>query len=357
MFTQKEGISLYSNETMNSMSLGCFGCPLRPECGALFVPGSLYHCTDLCCQDPDKCNYACQNNISLFEHAFSEVAGLSLSTLPRTERMAVPFLRTVVPLIYHGFRRSLPLRSETVAVKLSSLIDPKTNRVKFGSKDEVATHFRFDPTANLVIMGVDKDAAIERIWSLGEDLGAQLWMLQPSLVTTPNYSTGFDVPRPEDVINIKRIAKTWVEFTQWDLAASLHVNARNDHDWVRWTKFIEERDEINSVTFEFRTAALTERLQWHVGKLISLAENVGRPLQLVVRGGRKHLPILAKHFDQVVFVDTSSFMATVNRYVFDWKPGRVGTWRKHPTVLGEPLDGLLQANIDLYATMVVHAMR
>jgi len=229
--------------------------------------------------------------------------------------------------------------------------------LKFDSKEEVANHFGFDPAAHLLIMGVDKDAAIERIWSLGAELGAQLRALSPSLVTTPNYSTGFDVPRPEDLVNIKRIAMTWVELSSYNLPVSLHVNARTDNDWARLSDFIREREEINSLTFEFRTVGFAKRSEWHVDKLISLAERVGRPLQIILRGGRKHLSKLVRSFGQVVFVDTRSFLVTMNRYLFEWRPCEAGTWRRHPTLAGEQLHGLLQANIDLYAKMVVYEMR
>ena len=355
MSTQNENLPFYSDATIYSMSLGCLPCPFRSECGGLFVDASLFHCSELCCLKPDDCQFACPNN-ALFEGALSEVGDLSLSTLPRVAGIPVPALPPVVPLIYHGSRRTVPLRSEAVAIKLSHLIDPRTNRARFESKEAVARHFGFDPAAQLLIMGVDKDSVIEPIWSLGSELGAQLFAVSPSLVTTPNYSTGFDVPRPEDLVNIKRIAKTWVELTSWNLPVSLHLNARTDHDWARWTDFIKEREEINSVTFEFRTAARAARSQFHVEKLLGLADSVGRPLQIVVRGGRKYLPMLARHFGQVFFVDTSSFVVSMKRQILDWTPGRISHWRQHPTPHGEDLSGLLQANIDLYAKMVIHGM-
>src|SRR5207249_4165551 len=47
-----------------------------------------------------------------------------------------------------------------------------------------------------------------------------------------------DVPRWDNLHNMKRIALCWSELVSRGLPTSLHLNARTDRDWERWIEFI-----------------------------------------------------------------------------------------------------------------------
>jgi hypothetical protein len=131
------------------------------------------------------------------------------------------------------------------------------------------------------------------------------------------------------------------------------VNARTDTDWERWTAFVAERDEVRSIAYEFATGpACIERGKWHAEKLVRLASEVGRDLQIVLRGGYYHLEQISAAFSEVVFIDTSSFMKTMKRRRLDWTPGEKKHWRSARTEKGEPLDELLQKNVDTFRAMI-----
>jgi hypothetical protein len=207
----------------------------------------------------------------------------------------------------------------------------------------------------LIINGVSEDQPIEDYWThrrataLPESLGA----LEPALVTAPNYSVFTNVPRWDDMFSIKRIAICWSELVAARIPASLHLNARTDKDWQRWIDFVDEHKEVTSVTFEFATgAAVKERGRYHIQKLLLLAEKVHRDLQLVVRGGYIYLKELTDAFNEVVFIDTTSFIKTVKRKRLDWIPGEKKHWRSSLTVKNSPLDDLLKHNVRTYAAMV-----
>jgi hypothetical protein len=180
--------------------------------------------------------------------------------------------------------------------------------------------------------------------------------LSPDLITGPNYSLFLKVPRWDNMHSIKRIAISWCELVSEGVPASLHLNARTDRDWERWTNFVVKRDEVKSVAFEFTTGpACVRRGGWHVEKLATLASAAGRDLQLVVRGGSRHLPTLVRAFSEVVFVDSSPFMKTVHRRRLAWQPGAKEEWywderMKHTPVLDE----LLQYNVDTFISMIQH---
>jgi len=152
--------------------------------------------------------------------------------------------------------------------------------------------------------------------------------------------------------NMKRIAICWSELASCGIAASLHLNARTDRDWERWTDFIGERDEVTSLTVEFATGlARKERGRWYVDKMLLLASKVPRTLHLVLRGGARYLRELARGFSNISLLDSSAFMKTTHRRWLDWEPGRRWRWRMIKMAEAEPLDGLLQYNVRKLAEM------
>jgi len=235
------------------------------------------------------------------------------------------------------------------------LFDHSNGRLKFSKKEDVARSFGFDASAKLLISGVGQDRVIEYYWShrLAAEIPEQLSLLQPALVTVPNYSLFLGVPREDNLYSMKRIAICWDELVRSEVPASLHVNARTDRDWERWTEFIGERDEVRSIAYEFATGpACMERGKWHAQKLIKLACEVGRDLQIILRGGYYYLREISQAFSETVFLDTSSYVKTMKRRRLDWTPGEKKHWRSAMTASGEPLDTLLQRNADTFSVML-----
>jgi hypothetical protein len=76
-----------------------------------------------------------------------------------------------------------------------------------------------------------------------------------TLVTTPNFSLFIDQPRWDDLHSQKRIMIVHEEFLSEGLPAALHVNARTERDWERWTEYIAARPELTHIAFEFATGA------------------------------------------------------------------------------------------------------
>ena len=122
------------------------------------------------------------------------------------------------------------------------------------------------------------------------------------------------MPRPDNLHGIKRIGLSWAELMANGVPAALHLNARTDHDYARWTRFIAERPEVTCVAFEFGTGA-GYRGPDRVARRASLraGRRAGRPLMLVVRGGVQMLQRLRPHFGQVILIETDAFSRTLKR--------------------------------------------
>jgi hypothetical protein len=176
---------------------------------------------------------------------------------------------------------------------------------------------------------------------------AALAAIEPAVVTAPNFSLFLNVPRENDLHNMKRIALCWHELTAAGIPAALHVNARTDHDWSRWAEFIRARSEVTTIAFEFATGARSKaRGEWHVKQLVLLRERVGRDLALVLRG-EQLMKELTTAYPQIVHINTSPYVKTIKRYQAIQSLDGALAWRKSMTMIDEPIDGLLQRNVDV----------
>ena len=267
---------------------------------------------------------------------------------PRTNANGVPPLPLIVPFVDHRYGRAAILDEPVVALSLYELVNMATGKVHVASRAELAARFLIAEGAQVVVSGVDKDGPVERWWELKDrrSILTALKELGSILVTTPNYSVLTDVPRTDNLHAMKRILLAWTEMAAAGLAAALHVNGRTEHDYSRWGHLITERPEIEILAFEFATGCgRGERIDWHVAQLCALADRVGRPLAIVVRGGGRKLDALRQHFAQVSLVETEAFARTIRRRrAYITEAGRL-KWAKFTTPIGAPIDDLFAHNV------------
>jgi hypothetical protein len=306
----------------------------------------------------------CRFNLRAFVARMREVGGLGFETAPRAAANGVPALPAIVPFVDHRYGRAATLDEPAVAISLYELVNLATGKPHVASRAELAARFLILEGATIVVSGVDKDGPIERWWELKDRpaILAALQALGVALVTTPNYSVLTDVPRTDNLHAMKRILLAWTEMAGAGLPAALHVNGRTRHDYARWAELIADRPEIEILAFEFATGCgRGERIDWHVAQLCALADRVGRPLALVIRGGGRKLDALQRHFTGVTLVETEAFSRTIRRRrAHLTEPGRL-KWVKFPTPEGASIDDLLAHNVALvrafYETSAKPALR
>lgn len=356
---------LWDDATRHAKSLGCPTCLERDRCGGVHTDAGIIDCRDLCsCKDKSKCDMVCRFNPSLFVARTREVGGLGFEEAPRTPANGVPAIPTIVPFIDHRYRRLATLNEPVVALSLYELVNLATGRSHVTTRAELADRFRIPETATIVVSGVGKDGPIERWWELNERTAIldTFKALGIALVTTPNYSVLTDVPRTDNLHAMKRILLAWTEMAAAGLPAALHVNARTLHDYARWGDLIVERPEIEILAFEFATGCgRGERFDWHIAQLCALADRVGRPLTLVIRGGGRSLGELQSHFAHVTLIETEAFSRAIRRRrAYLTETGRL-RWARFPTPKGAPIDDLLAHNVALvrasYETSAKPALR
>ncbi len=343
--------ALWDDATSHAPSLGCPTCLERDRCGGVHTDAGIFDCGDLCtCRDKSKCDMVCRFKPSHFVARMREVGGLGFEDALRVAANGVPDLPTIVPFIDHRYGRASTLDEPVVAISLYELVNLATGKPHVTSRAELAARFLIPEEAEIVVTGVDKDGPIERWWEL-KDRAAILTALKAlgiKLITTPNYSVFTDVPRTDNLHSMKRILLAWTEMAAARLPAALHVNGRTQHDYIRWAKLISDRPEIEILAFEFASGCgRGGRIDWHIGELCALADRVGRPLALVIRGGGRKIAKLRGHFAQITLIETEAFSRTIRRRRANLTASGRIKWTKHPTPKGAPIDDILSHNIAL----------
>ncbi len=348
---------LWDDPTVHTPALGCRDCKDFGICGGLHTEAGVFlDCRDLCtCKDKSKCDMVCRFNPSHFIARVREIDGFEFGDVSHLAELPLPALPFVVPFIHHKYRRVSTISEPVMAISLYELVNLGTGELHVRTREELAQRFLVPPGASIIVSGVGKDPAVERWWELEDrsKLIAQLRELGITVITTPNYSVFTDVPRTDNLHAMKRIFMVWAEFASAGLPAALHLNARTEYDYQRWADLIRERPEIGVVAFEFATGCgRGERIEFHAAQLVLLARRVGRPLDIIVRGGLRVLPQLNQAFRRVTLLETDAFTRTHRRRrAYLNEAGRL-RWAAWPTDAEAPLDELLAHNIKTVRTAI-----
>jgi hypothetical protein len=352
----QRGRKKWHNEHLNVPSMGCSICPEYKTCGGLRVSRPLFWCLDYCCRNPKSCDVVCRKSPKFVDYV-REIGGFDLSTVARAPLLARPSLARAVPLLFHGNSRRSPLKTQTVALPFARMFDRRTGQARFTSRADLCDAFKIHPLTTVLLSGTDSDPPIENWWQIGRDNRLKvirvLRDLGVVLATSPNYSLFVDQPRWDDLHSMKRIGIVHSEMLNEGFQAALHVNGRTETDFQRWTEFLRSRSEIQILAYEFATGTgWIGRREIHVEWLTKLASDVGRPLDIIIRGGVELIPALARAFAHVTFIDTSAFMRTMKRRRVVLTEGGKLLWRAAPTQVGAPLDDLLNENVVSVTTWI-----
>jgi hypothetical protein len=301
----------------------------------------------------------CPNDPGQYAKRLKEIRGFTLENIERCAPVNFERLDGYAPLIHHAYSRRDAFSGEVVAVSLYELLD-RNGAPRYVSRSDIAKQFRIRSDAKLIVSGVHVDSMLERIWrsTHRESIAIMLRSLDVSLLTSPNFSVYNNVPRTENLYNIKRNALIAQEFLERRVPVALHINACTDTDYLRYAKFLTERPEFEAISFEFITGpGYPSRVGWHVKKLIDLSTIVARPLQLILRGGTSTVGILSRVFANLIVIDSDPLQRALRRKRMIF--GNDGRMKYIDNRLpeGEPIDNLLVENALAAKAEVEYAIR
>ena len=334
----------------HNVPLGCVGCADRGLCGAIHKQQRDYDCLGDCCGNPSGCDNVCPRDIEHYVERHREVDGFDLSNIPWTAPRLPPQLPVYVPFVFHGNRRAALLDVPVVALPLHKFYSRRDHGLRYKTRADIEAAFNVNRKARIILVGCGRDRPIEAWWELsGQRRGIlkALADLGIELVTAPNYSLFTDVPRHDNLYNMKRIGVAWYESADEGMPCALHLNARTARDYERWAEFARHRADVTDVAFEFKTGgAWRGRRAFHHRHLAQFARDVGKPLRLTMIGGLPAISDLAPAYAKLTYIDTTAFMKAVYRQRAI--AGNEGVlWLADPTEHGEPVDGLLAHNIEV----------
>jgi len=250
-------------------------------------------------------------------------------------------------MLFDGNSRKSYFGPPAIALSLYRMFNRRNGVPKFSTREEICEYYKIAPNSNIILSGTEKDAPLERWWNLGvrrHRLIQNMRDLGIVLVTTPNYSLFTDQPRTDDLHSMKRIGIVHAEFQAEGLLCALHINARTETDFHRWTEYIVSRPEITHLAYEFCTGpGWAGRRELHTSWLVKLAQTVNRPLHLFVRGGIENLPQFATAFNRVTLISTDIIMKSLKRRSAVIVKG-TAKWHFSPTTVGTPVDDLVLKN-------------
>ena len=335
----------------HTLPLGCIGCADREPCGGIHKKQLDYYCLGDCCGNPSICDNVCPRNFETYVVRYREVDGFELNNIPRATPCLPPDLPSYIPLIFHRNRREELLDVSAVGLPLHKFYSRRDGYLRYKTRAEIEAAFRVKKNARIILVGCGRDRPIEAWWGLSSQRRVILKALADlgiELVTAPNYSLFTDVPRHDNMYNIKRIGIAWHEAVDSGMPCALHLNGRTEHDYERLAKFISQRAEATDVAFEFKTGgAWRGRRAFHHRQLAEVARQVRKPLRMVMIGGLPAIPVLAPAYDKLTFIDTSAFMKAMHRQrLVAGNDGNV-LGVTEPTQRGAPVDALLVSNIEI----------
>lgn len=334
---------------------GCQQCALLQHCGGMKNDRGLLTCIDQFCNCKGDCDNVCPNNPD-FATRVKEIGGFGSHRIGPMQQRDVR-LPVYVPLVHHGYSRQSRLHGEAVAICPYNFLKLKNGCYVSKVKDQVSLRQKFGIAngAKLILCGTAKDKPIEKYWAYRRrdktmDLIAAI---NPDLYIAPNFSMFLDVPRPDNLFNIKRQLLCLSELSAAGVSVVPHISATMPHDWNNWKSFLTEHIDIQHIAFNFQTGYT----KLHEGgkaltRLIRLQQDLGRDLSLLMIGGSQFVSDAMMHFARLTVIDSTPFMKSYMRRRLVMNGTNKRYWVKSPTAPKAPIDTLLQSNVDSYADQI-----
>lgn len=329
------------------LTVECDRCVQKEQCGGLNDLDRYEGCFSACRQRGCRGGkgWTCPCRQTEFIHRMRSVGGMG-TFLPPTLLPVRGELPQFIPVIDHAYDRTKPLDYPVAMLPLRFVLPYL--RAGFDAAD-LRKGFGLAENTRLILLGVARDAALERYWRNRVFLGwpERIAQLGFEAATSPNYSFFQDAPRTDIIFNRRRILITSGELSAVGVPTILHLNALTDHDWKYWANLLRQQTEIVYVAKEFQTGLhRTEEGRNALRELVRLQDRIGREIRPVIIGGTQYLEMFARYFASPTFVESSPFMRMVYRRSAELMDHKV-RWRTALTAEDEPLDDLLVRNIAL----------
>ncbi len=339
-----------------AISQGCQGCFLKDACGGLRNGNLFLNCFNQFCCGGTDCDNVCPYKPEDYRRRMSEIGGLRFDDISVLRQLPIELPR-FVPMIHHGYRRSIPLKAEAVALDPYMICRWRDQKYAALTTDpvELRRHFKVANDAMVILRGTADDRFIERYWEYrrSEDIAGQLAKLGISLFIGPNYSHFLDVPRSDPLYNRKRQLICLAELSEAGLSVAPNLSATTSSDWDYWSGFLKDQKQLAYVAVNFQTGyRIRAEGLTAIDRVARIQEQIGRNLSLVLIGGGQFVKDAAKRFASFTLIDSQPFKQSLYRKRFA-PVGSQRQWKETFTLERQPLDNILLDNVNDYAAWVL----
>jgi len=338
------------------VSVNCPQCYLFGQCGGIRNGRPLFNCFDqFCCGGNKRCDHVCPYKPEEFRRRMWEIGDIRFDDIPPL-RQAQASLPSYVPMLHHASRRSEALNSACVALDPYKIFGVRTGKYTAVPSDGLALRRQFKVADNsqVILRGTAEDRYLERYWSYRktDDVAGQVARLNVSLFIGPNYSHFLDVPRSDLLYNRKRQLLCLAELSQAGVSVAPNLSAVMPADWDFWSEFLRVNPQLFHVAVNFQTGYRnrTEGMK-AINRVQQIQDEIGRGLSLVLIGGGQYVRDVAGRFASFTLIDSQPFQQSVYRKLFQ-PNGNRRAWEDSWTLDGQPIDDIMQRNIDGYGAWV-----
>lgn len=338
------------------VSAPCRHCFLFEPCGGLRNGRPLLDCFDqFCCRD-GKCDFVCPYKVEDYRRRMWEIGGMRFDNIPPLLQVQMDLPR-YVPMVHHAYRRSAALRASVVALDPYKIFGLRGEKYVAVPNDGVALrrHFKIADDALVVLRGTAKDKVLERYWEYRrtDRVAEQVARLGVSLFVGPNYSHFLDVPRSDVLFNRKRQLLCLAELSEAGVSVAPNLSAVMPADWDFWAGFLRENPQLFHVAVNFQTGYRDHRQGLKaIARVRRIQDEIGRGLSLLLIGGAQYVRDLGGRFDSFTLIDSQPFKQAVYRKMFQPDGGHRRRWAETWTMEAQRIDGVMQSNMDGYASWV-----
>ncbi|MFL5329178.1 MAG: hypothetical protein ACJ8C4_09695 [Gemmataceae bacterium] len=343
------------------VAVTCPDCFLYEPCGGLRNGRSLFNCFDQFCCGTNTCDHVCPYKPEDYRRRMWEIGGLRFDDLPALRQ--TPFaLPRYVPMVHHASSRVRALKAGVVALDPYSIFANHDGRYCASPNEATALRRRFKvgDHAQVILRGTAKDKFLERYWEFRkiDGVAAQVARLDAALFIGPNYSHFLDVPRSDLLYNRKRQLVCLAELSEAGVSVVPNLSAVMPADWDFWSAFLRDNSQLLHVAVNFQTGyrSRDEGLK-AIARVQRMQDEIGRELSLILVGGAQYVRYAAERFSSFTLIDSQPFKKSVYRKVFHPDGGRRRRWDDSWTAEGQPIDDLMQQNVEAYASWVETAER
>jgi hypothetical protein len=337
------------------VSVTCPPCFLFDVCGGLQNGRALLNCFEQFCCEDKKCDHVCPNKPSDFRRRMWEIGGLRFDDIPPLCQAPLSLPR-YIPMIHHSSLRSHALKTSHVALDPYKIFGVRAGKYSAVPSDGLSLrrHFKIAEDAQIILRGTGEDRYLERYWEYRkmDDVAGQIARLNVSLFIGPNYSHFLDVPRSDLLFNRKRQLLCLAELSQAGISVVPNLSAIMPADWKFWSSFLRSNPQLFRVAVNFQTGYRNRQEgKKAIDHVLQIQDEIGRGLSLMLIGGAQYMQEVAGRFDSFTLIDSQPFKQSVYRKLFH-PEGCRRRWKDSWTLESQPIDDIMQQNVDGYASWV-----